>query len=122
MIDDADQTVAGCVLKLRKRVVANTRVHDISHRRCSGYLCRPDQDVPLEPDGVGFLLIHEKSLQLEDKHSAAKQREAGVRFPSTADSAKRGVDVTHRGRDSRDELRTDLLPSHHSHLNTTSSS
>lgn len=30
--------------------------------------------------------------------------------------------LTHRGRDSNDELSTDRLPSHHSHLNTTSSS
>lgn len=37
-------------------------------------------------------------------------------------SMERRCGVAHRGRVSSEELRTDRLPSHHSHLNTTSSS
>lgn len=57
MVDDADQTEAGRALKVRKLAVAKAQLCRVSHRPCSGYLCRPDQDVPLEPDGVGVLLI-----------------------------------------------------------------
>lgn len=90
MIDDADQAVAGCALKARKRVVANAQACRTSHPRCSGYLCGPDQDVPLEPDGVGPLLARQESLQLEDKDPAAKQREGRVRFPSGAGGRGKG--------------------------------
>lgn len=83
MVDDADQTVAGGALKTREGVVVNSQLNRISHRRCCGYLCRPDQDVPLQPDGVGFLLIHE-SLQLEDKDAKTAGKRSQV-LPATAD-------------------------------------
>lgn len=47
---------------------------------------------------------------------------SGVRLASDGVGGSTAGDVTHRGRDSSEELSTDLLLSHHSHLKTTSSS